>query len=37
MAMKRVNIAQVIGAGYKDFWFSQHRYNIKTRRKIKWL
>jgi phage terminase large subunit len=29
MAMKkRVNIAQVIGAGYKDFWFSQHRYLI---------
>jgi phage terminase large subunit len=25
---KRVNIAQVIGAGYKDFWFSQHRYLI---------
>lgn len=28
MAMKRVNIAQVIGGGYKDFWFSQHRYLI---------
>lgn len=29
MAMKkRVNIAQVIGAGYKDFWLSQHRYLI---------
>jgi phage terminase large subunit len=29
MAMsKRVNIAQVVGAGYKDFWFSQHRYLI---------
>lgn len=29
MAMKkRVNIAQVIGAGYKSFWQSQHRYLI---------
>lgn len=28
MAMKRVNIAQVIGGGYKDFWQSQHRYLI---------
>lgn len=29
MAMKRVNIAQVIGGGYKDFWFSQHKYKNK--------
>ena len=28
MAMKRVNIAEIIGAGYKDFWFSKHRYLI---------
>lgn len=29
MAMnKRVNIAEIIGAGYKSFWQSQHRYLI---------
>ena len=25
---KRVNIADVIGSGYKEFWFSKHRYLV---------
>ena len=28
MAVKRVNIAEVIGGGYKEFWNSRHRYLI---------
>ena len=26
MAMNKINIADKIGAGYKDFWLSKHRY-----------
>ena len=26
MAAKRVNIAEVVGGGYKEFWNSKHRY-----------
>ena len=28
MAVKRVNIAKIIGKGYKEFWNSKHRYLI---------
>ena len=28
MAVKRVNIAEVIGGGYKEFWNSKHRYLV---------
>ena len=28
MAMKRVNIAEIIGKGYKEFWNSKHRYLV---------
>lgn len=28
MAVKKVNIAEVIGGGYKEFWNSKHRYLV---------
>ena len=28
MAAKRVNIAEIIGGGYKEFWNSKHRYLV---------
>ena len=28
MAAKRINIAEIIGGGYKEFWNSKHRYLI---------
>ena len=28
MAAKRINIAEIIGRGYKEFWNSKHRYLV---------